>query len=235
MYKNTFLLSVIIIAFLSIVSCENTQHSESAKKKQAIKQQAPKKQHPKKEKPLSGLSEATAGQIFAEYAKNHLENRVVIITTHGNIELELFDDTPIHRANFIHLAKHHLFDDAVFYRVIQDFVVQGGNSDNATLQYKRSNLGGYTLPPELHAHHKHVKGAVAMARGYDDNPEKRSAPFSFYLVHAQSIPHLDGQHTVFGKITKGMEVMEKIANLPTDDGNWPIEDVYIKTVKIVEE
>jgi peptidyl-prolyl cis-trans isomerase B (cyclophilin B) len=153
----------------------------------------------------------------------------------GDIEVKLYEDTPLHRANFIRLIKTGRFDDAEFYRVVSGFAIQGGNPSAA----KESFL----IPAEFNPNHFHKKGALAMARFDEGNPERASSSTEFYIVHGgryteedlrddeaehgiKATPkqreayttiggnmELDGKYTVFGEVTKGIEIVDKIASI----------------------
>lgn len=164
--------------------------------------------------------------FLTEYGKENPENRVRIITKFGNIEVMLYRDTPLHRANFIMLVKKGYFDNTFFHRVAPGFVIQGGNSDNLATPRKRSEIGDYLIPSEFDAGHKHTYGAFSAAKYSEQNVSKASSPFEFFIVMDKNgTPHLNNDHTVFGRVTKGMEVAEKIAQVKTGQSEWPIDNV----------
>lgn len=166
--------------------------------------------------------------FLTQYGKENPENRVRILTSFGNIEVELFRDTPLHRANFIMLVKEGYFDNTFFHRVAPDFVIQGGNSDNRATSRKRAEIGNYLIPNEFDAGHKHIYGAFSAAKYSEQNVSKASSPFEFFIVIKEGgTPHLDNDHTVFGQVTKGMNVAEKIAEVETGQSEWPIDNVEI--------
>lgn len=203
------------------------------------------------------LTSANCAEVLTAYAAEHTERHVVIETRLGQITLELFDDVPIHRANFLYKVKSGYFDATEWVRLVPDFIVQGGNSEEPLPQQLRALLGKHTLPAEFRPHHVHHRGALAMSRSYENNPKKRSASYDFYIVVGRKItprelfqleqegavytdeqkriyreiggtPHLDGEHTVFGQVVDGMEVVEALSKQPTDNVNWPLERVGIK-------
>lgn len=174
--------------------------------------------------------------FLTQYGAENPETKVLITTTHGDIEIELFKDTPLHRANFIYLVKQQYFDDTFFHRVVPNFIIQGGNSDIVSTPRKRNKIGNkYLLPAEIIPSRNHTYGTISGAKEYRENPDKKSAPFEFFIFLGPqtSTSHLEGNYTVFGKVTKGMEIVEKIAELPADDGDWPLQNVYI-TAKILQ-
>ena len=197
------------------------------------------------------------------------ETHVVMETTMGTIELKLYEETPLHRDNFIKLVKENAFDSLLFHRVIQDFMIQGGDPDS-----KHAAPGvllgegdrPYTLPAEFRLEQGiyHRRGVIASAREGDDvNPEQRSSAMQFYIVWGKifddegldkvqerldqrtngsvrltpemrkvyktvgGTPHLDGQYTVWGEVVDGLDVVDAIQRVPTDDNDRPLEDVRI--------
>lgn len=169
--------------------------------------------------------------FLTEYGKNNPETQVKITTNYGSIIIQLYKDTPLHRANFIYLVKQRYFDDTFFHRVVPNFIIQGGNSDHLKTSKKRNMLGpNYLLPAELNSGRKHTYGTVSGAKEYRENPDKQTAPFEFFIFLGpdRNAAHLNGNYTIFGKVIQGMEVVEKIANLPADEGEWPKQNVFIK-------
>jgi cyclophilin family peptidyl-prolyl cis-trans isomerase len=181
------------------------------------------------------LSDDNVMEFFLEYDKNHKENKVRIFTDFGEIDILLFENTKFHRSNFIYLSKKNYFQNTQFYRVINNFVIQAGNSDNRKISQKRKKIGRYLLPNDLNKGHTHKRGMVSMPSSLVDNPYKMASPFEFFIVQKKDgAHHLDGDYTVFGKVTKGMDTVDKIASRPTDNRDWPIDNVYIKKVEIIE-
>jgi cyclophilin family peptidyl-prolyl cis-trans isomerase len=246
---------------------------------------------------------------------------VTIKTNQGNMIAILYDETPKHKANFIKLAKEHYFDSLLFHRVIEGFMIQGGDPDSKKAQ-PGQNLGmggpGYTVDAEINPQFFHEKGALSAARlGDQQNPAKASSGSQFYVVQGRIIlpqdldvlridqgklnagfrqimqnpankplidslntiymagdmpgyeravfslvprienetgmkifkevseekikayttvggaPHLDGDYTVFGKVINGLDVIDKIARLPRDNSDRPLEDIRM-TVTVEE-
>ncbi len=174
--------------------------------------------------------------FLTEYGKKNPENTVLINTRFGDIEIELFKDTPLHRANFIYLVKQHYFDETFFHRVVPNFIIQAGNSDLVSTQKKRASLGKeYLLPAEIIQGRVHEYGTVSGAKEYRENPDNRTAPYEFFIFLGpkSSTAHLNGKYTIFGKVTKGMDVVEEISKLKADDGDWPLENIYI-SAKVIK-
>jgi len=174
--------------------------------------------------------------FLAEYGKKNPETKVLITTRFGDIEIELYKDTPLHRANFIYLVKQHYFDETFFHRVAPNFIIQAGNSDLVSTQEKRAALGkSYLLPAEIIPGRVHEYGTVSGAKEYRENPDNRTAPYEFFIFLGpkSSTTHLNGKYTIFGKVTKGMDVVEEISKVKADDGEWPLNNIYI-TAKVIE-
>ena len=181
------------------------------------------------------LSDDNVMEFFLDYDKNHKENKVRIFTDYGEIDILLFENTKFHRSNFIYLTKKNYFQNTQFYRVINNFIIQGGNSDNRKISQKRKNIGRYLLPNDLNKGHTHKRGMVSMPSSLVDNPYKMASPFEFFIVQKKDgAHHLDGNYTVFGKVIKGMDTVDKIASRPTDDRDWPIDNIYINKVEIID-
>jgi peptidylprolyl isomerase len=241
---------------------------------------------------------------------------VVLKTTYGNITLLLYDETPIHRDNFIKLVKSGVFDDITFHRVIKNFMIQTGDPETKTGYVKPASdtLSSYTIPAEFKPQLFHKRGALAAAReGNDVNPEMRSSGTQFYIVQGTvmtdetltqaqerirnnkkqalfiqtikqitdsnsiaavklseaqiqekaslrlfeklasetqytipenqkaiykttgGVPRLDGTYTVFGEVTEGMDVVDRIAESKTNEKDKPLEDIRIIKATIVKK
>jgi cyclophilin family peptidyl-prolyl cis-trans isomerase len=220
---------ILIFGFLCLNSCKDIPNKPS--KKIIIKQV--NKNEPKLKKEVFLLNDKNAIPFFFNYEKKNKENQVRIVTDYGNIDIQLYKDTPYHRANFIFLTKKKYFDGEYFHRVVKDFIIQGGNSDNRSTSKKRRAIGKYLLPPDTKKGHKHHRGVVSMPSSEIENPYKLASPYEFFIVQKKDgAYHLDGDYTAFGKVINGMSVVDKIANLKTDKREWPIENVRFKTVII---
>ena len=160
-----------------------------------------------------------------------------IITSMGVIKVKLYADTPKHRENFAKLALEKYYDGTLFHRVINGFMIQGGDPLTKDAANKpRFGTGGpdYTVPAEFVPEHVHKKGALAAARRGDAvNPYKESSGSQFYLVQGDA-RFLDGEYTVFGETIEGLDVIDKIAAVQTDARDCPLQDVKIVTVKLAE-
>ena len=143
-------------------------------------------------------------------------------TNHGAIELELYDeDAPKTVANFVKLAGGGFYDGVVFHRVIPDFMIQGGDPTGTG-----TGGPGYTFEDEINPH-PIARGALAMANaGPDTNGSQ------FFIVTAEACPWLDGKHTVFGRVSGGMEAVDEISGVEVDPGDKPRADVVIERVEL---
>jgi|TARA_B110000977_G_scaffold200747_1_gene292414 cyclophilin family peptidyl-prolyl cis-trans isomerase len=175
-------------------------------------------------------------EFLVDYGKKNPENTLRIITDYGSIDLLLFKNTKFHRANFVYLAKKKYFNNTQFYRVISNFVIQGGNSDDRITLKKRQAIGKYLLPNDYDKGYKHDRGMLSMPSKNIENPYKKASPFEFFIVQQKGgAHHLDGDYTVFGKVIKGMEIVDRIAAVPTDASDWPLQNVFIKDISIIKQ
>ncbi len=143
-------------------------------------------------------------------------------TNHGAIELELFDaDAPRTVENFRSLAADGFYDGLIFHRVIPGFMIQGGDPLGTG-----TGGPGYTFEDEINQH-KVVRGALAMA-----NAGPNTNGSQFFIVTAEAAPWLDGRHTVFGAVTAGMDVVDRIEATSTGARDRPLEDVTIERVEL---
>jgi len=197
----------------------------------------------------------------------------VLETTEGTIRIRLFDDTPLHRDNFVRLCNEHFYDSLLFHRVIKDFMIQAGDPLSRHAEPGASVGEGdadYTIEPEIRTpQHYHRRGMVAMAREGDEvNPERRSSGSHFYIVWGKTFssndlkdiqlrldtltnnqvkltpeqindyrkiggtPLLDGQYTVFGEVTQGLDVVKRIQKTMTDDYDRPVDDIRILRTRV---
>ncbi|MDG1778557.1 MAG: peptidylprolyl isomerase [Flavobacteriaceae bacterium] len=189
----------------------------------------------KKTEPHFLLTDKNVMEFFLEYDKKHKENKVRISTDFGEIDIQLFEATKFHRSNFIYLTKKKYFNNTQFYRVINNYIIQGGNSDDQKTLNKRKKIGRYLLPNDHKKGFKHDRGMVSMPSSAVANPYKMASPYEFFIVQQRGgAHHLDGDYAVFGKVIKGMNVVDKIAAVPTDKGNWPQTNVYINKIEIID-
>ena len=226
--------NLLVICFL-IYQCDHKTATPNAKEeRKPTKVEVKKEIEPKVEKTWDSLNANNVEPFFREFGKQNKQSIVEISTKFGKIKIRLYEDTPIHRANFLFLTKIKYFDTTVFYRVAKNFVIQGGNSDHFYTIKQRKKYGNYQLKPEFRRNRRHKYGALAAAREWENNPNKLSSPFQFYIVHKKSgAHHLNGEHTVFGEVISGFKTMDRISEVKVGPDEWPISDVHM-TIKILE-
>ncbi len=145
-------------------------------------------------------------------------------TNKGSIAVELFDeDAPRTVENFLTLSRDGFYDSVIFHRVIKGFMIQGGDPEGTG-----TGGPGYTFEDEINQH-RIVRGALAMA-----NAGPNTNGSQFFVVTADEAPWLDGKHTVFGRVTEGMEAVDAIESVETGAGDRPVEPVVIERVEIDE-
>lgn len=211
------------IAILAMVaSCMCSCTSRSGKKAAA-------------EAELNGSNQTTTEMERMKMAEPEFE----MVTSHGTMKLKLYSKTPKHRENFTKLVAEKYYDGMRFHRVIEGFMIQGGDPysrDTAQINMWGQGGPGYTVPAEFVNEYWHKKGAIAAARKGDmANPRKASSGSQFYIVHDENnCLHLDGQYTIFGEVTEGLEVIDRIAGVATDPYDRPYEDVLIISIKALD-
>jgi cyclophilin family peptidyl-prolyl cis-trans isomerase len=148
---------------------------------------------------------------------------VTLTTTEGPVTIELFDeDAPKTVSNFKELASQGFYDGLIFHRVIKDFMIQGGCP-----QGTGRGGPGYTFEDEINPH-KVERGKLAMA-----NAGPNTNGSQFFIVTIDAAPWLDGKHTVFGEVTEGMDVIDRIEGTETDRNDRPVEEIRIESVQLV--
>ncbi|MBQ1567193.1 MAG: peptidylprolyl isomerase [Erysipelotrichaceae bacterium] len=160
-----------------------------------------------------------------------MENiRIRITMDNGKeMEAELYPETaPLTVENFVSLIKERFFDGLIFHRVIKGFMIQGGDPTGTGMGGSKNKIKGEFLSNGFVNELKHTRGVLSMARAMDPN----SASSQFFIMH-QDAPHLDGQYAAFGKITKGIEVVDEIADVETDFRDKPLKEQKIKTIELI--
>lgn len=222
---------LILIVFI-VLSCQNNEVNKKIVKKIKTKPKIISKIEEKRN--YEKLSEKNAIPFLFEFSKKNKENKVRLETEYGNIDILLYENTNIHRANFIFLTKEKYFDGTIFHRVVPNFIIQGGNSDNPKTMLKRSKIGKYLLPPDSRKGNKHHRGVISMPSSEMDNPHKLASPYEFFIVQqSPGAYHLDKDYTAFGKVIKGMDIVDRINQEPTDNRETPHKNIYIKA-KIIK-
>ena len=207
------------------------------------------------------ITNSNVKEKLTTYGEENPENKVVIYTKYGNLKFTLYKSTPLHRANFIMLAKKKFYDQTLFYRIIDNFMIQGGNSDNQEVNSRMNEIGAYWIPNEISSSRFHKKGALAMAVSPEEQRfGKKSSAINFYIIEGRKMnssyfkskekegktftqkqkdvymtkggaPHLDGNYTVFGELTSGFSTLSKISRLKTDKYDWPTKDCFIDSIR----
>ena len=224
--------------FLLFMSCEDKQSKKTTKQDQTIetsdKKVEKKTTTSEPEREFPRLDTKNAMEFFLQYEKENKENKVRMTTDFGVIDILLYDKTKFHRANFIFLTKQKYFNDTQFYRVIDNFMVQAGNSDDKKTARKRAKIGKYLLPKDTKRGFKHDRGVISMPSSEIDNPHKLASPYEFFIVQQRGgAYYLDGDYTIFGRVINGMDVVDKIAAVATDEADWPLKNIFIRNVEII--
>jgi cyclophilin family peptidyl-prolyl cis-trans isomerase len=213
---------VIVLLYMGLISCES--------KREVVTQE-------------------NLREVLARYGKANPETEVLIETNMGNMRIKLYEDTPLHRANFVKLIKEGQYQDADFYRVFYQFMIQGGSPGN---QYS------YRIPSEFNKKYFHKKGALSMAREDENNPNLESSSTEFFIVQggrytdyqvdeeSQNLGlmltqeqrkiymekggymSLDQQYTVFGEVIDGFDVIDKIASVKVYNEDKPVKKIPFK-------
>ena len=181
------------------------------------------------------LTEENAIDFFFKYQQDLKADKVKITTRFGSFVVELYDNVPYHKANFIYLTRKGYFKDTQFHRIVKNFIIQGGNSDDAKTGKKRSDIGRYLLPPDTRKGYKHHRGTISMPSSEINNPHMLASPFEFFIVVTDpGSYHLDGEFTPFGRVIEGMDVVDKINSQPIGKGDWPVQNTYIQDAVVLE-
>ena len=229
-------LAILILGVLILFNqCANTKKKTSktevdTKQMELEKDSASKKDaEVKEEKSTLLLNDQNAIPFFFEYQKANLEDKVRISTRFGDIDIQLYQNTPYHRANFIYLTKKEYFNGSTFHRVVPGFIIQGGNSDRRETAKKRSKIGKYLLPPDTRKGNKHHRGVISMPSSEIENPHKLASPYEFFIVkQSPGAYHLDGSYTAFGKVIKGMDVVDQINKQKVDNREAPLTNIHME-------
>lgn len=200
------------------------------------------------------ITQENLKEVLTRYGKENPETEVIIETSYGNMRIRLYDETPLHRANFIKLIKDGHYENGEFYRIFYQFMIQGGDPDH---QFS------YMVPAEFNTKYIHKRGALSMARQDEDNPKRMSSSTEFFIVHGGKYADyqvenettnlgltltpeqrdiymteggymsLDQQYTVFGEVTEGLDVIDKIASVKVYEQDKPVKKIPF-TIRVVE-
>ena len=234
MNKKTIIYSLLLVG-MGMAGCGESSNDRFQKAyNQALARQNKNTGTDKKvEAPSLGvaINSQNAKEVLTGYGQENPEKLVLISTRLGNIKIRLYEDTPLHRANFVMLTKKKFYDEGEFSRVVKDFMIQGGDSDQRKMKIPR-----YLIPMEVTPKYFHKKGAIAMAK---NDTEAGSSSHYFYIVQGVKltdpqldaiekeftlkltpaqrtaykqvggVPQLDGKYTVFGEVVGGLDLIEK--------------------------
>ena len=193
---------------------------------------------------LNLITNSNVKSKLVKYGQINKEKNVIIKTIYGDIHIRLYDDTPLHRANFIMLAKKKFFDSTLFYRVINNFMIQGGNSDKDNVFQKMAKIGFYRVPSEISTNHLHKRGALAMAvkEQYYKDPSKKdlsSSPYNFFIVQKGPITdkYMDKLELTYKiKIPKKNRIVyNKYGGNPHLDNEYTVFGEVIKGMSVVDK
>ena len=157
---------------------------------------------------------------------------VILHTNVGDIKLDMYKDMPVTAGNFVKLAKEGFYDGVIFHRVIEGFMIQGGDPTG-------TGMGGpgYNIEDEFVKGHSNVRGTISMA-----NTGRPNTGGSQFFINTNDNGYLDKEnpstpyaHPVFGQVVEGMDVVDKIQKVPTNRNDKPLKDVVIETAEVIEE
>lgn len=205
-------------------------------------------------KKVTEIDPQNVREELLRYGESNPEKEVLIETDYGNMRIRLYEETPLHRANFIKNIKEGVYEEAEFYRIYYQFMIQAG------IYPKELN---YNIPAEIDPRFIHKTGAVSMARSDENNPELESSPTEFFIVHGapyadyqveQEMENLgltltaeqkaiymnpggymslDQQYTTFGEVVEGFEVIGQIASVKVHNEDKPLRKIPVKNIRIL--
>lgn len=230
--KKSLLIILPVLAFLAFTACNN----QSSKNE--------KKERPQLKKEVASQQAASAKKSPAKAEANVAKHQKALISTkYGDITVLLYDDTPKHRDNFIKLVKDGFYDGTLFHRVMEGFMIQGGDPDSkgAAPGVRLGNGGpGYTIEAEFRPEHIHKKGALAAARQPDAvNPEKRSSGSQFYIVQGKPVtaPQLNQMAKRTGAFytPEQIKTYQEIGGTPFLDNNYTVFGEVIDGMDVIDK
>ena len=189
--------------------------------------------------PTEPVSTTTSGSAVKNDMTRTLENQTdlfkdysgaIIKTTKGNIEVKFYPESPITVNNFMNLAKSGFYNDTKFHRIIKDFMIQAGDPLTKEADTSVYGTGGpeYRFADEFN-NHKLVEGSLAMA-----NAGPGTNGSQFFIVTTTETPWLDGKHTNFGEVVKGLDVVKEIEAADTNARDLPLQDIVVKSIELVK-
>ena len=224
-------LIIFLVISTTLLFCERNRIEKKEKIKIGFEEKVTKKKINNflSKEPKIILTDKNVIDFFYNYNKQNTYNKVKISTSFGEIIISLFDETPYHKSNFIYLSELGYFDNTYFHRVVPNFIIQGGNSDNIETSKKRKLIGKYLLPVDAKNNIRHNRGIVSMPSSEINNPYKLASPYEFFIVQKKSgAYHLDGKYTPFGKVIKGMDVVDLINTQKIDKREAPLNNIKMK-------
>ena len=200
-------------------------------------------------KKIETVTKENQVDVLTRYGQAHNENEVTIETSYGTMKIRLYEDTPLHRANFIKQINDGHYEKGTFYRIVPKFMIQGGD---------KNKQFDFLLPNEIKPNHYHKRGAIAMAHYDEGNPNNDSSPTEFYIIQGQLYTEedvafeeqerklkmtpeqkrdymtvggefsLDGKYTVFGEVIEGFDAIDKIASEKVIGEDRPLKAIPFK-------
>lgn len=240
--KNFFLFFLSLTLMLVLAGCTrqrveyksdtfSPEQTDNSKLSDELKTKKGESQTNQNNKQETNMEEKQTTSSDSKIDLSYLDkySSAILKTSKGDITIEFFaDESPITVNNFLKLAEDTFYDGTTFHRVIKDFMIQGGDPLSKDDDPTNDGTGGpgYKFQDEFNSH-KIVSGSLAMA---NSGPNTNGS--QFFIVTADATPHLDGKHTNFGKVTKGMDIVDKIKNIKTGPNDRPVENVVIKSIKL---
>ena len=248
-YKTAIVLCTVIYSFVCCDDDYPTQLELKPSKKSTITvQQVDTTNNSNNEKISANISNLITSKNvvdkLTQYGKEHKESIVEISTKYGKIRLRLYEETPLHRANFIMLVKKGFFKNTLFYRVIRNFMIQGGNSDRDNVFHKMAKIGSYRVPSEINEKYVHKRGALSMAvqEQYFKDPKrfnKNSSPYNFFIVQKGKISdnYMNRLEEIYSiKINESKrKIYRKYGGNPHLDGDYTVFGEVILGMNVVDK
>lgn len=189
---------------------------------------------------LPRLHHKNVKKALTAFGKQNPETLVLLKTRLGTMKIKLYEDTPLHRANFLQLVKRGYYNGTVFHRVVKGMIIQGGNLDNSIIKDKKNEVGFYRVPAEMKPGlHYHKKGALASPRRDEGNPEKMSTPFEFYIVQGTTLRSAEVQALgVQNQITytpSQLQAYTTLGGTPHLDGLYTVFGEVIEGLDVIDK
>jgi cyclophilin family peptidyl-prolyl cis-trans isomerase len=208
-----------------------------------------------KKKETIPVTKDNVREVLTAFGKANPEHEVLIETEYGNMRIRLYEETPLHRANFIKHIKEETYEDTEFYRIFYQFMIQAGIYPKEL---------GYTIPAEYNKKYIHKKGALSMAQAEENNPNHESSASEFFIVQGSvynesqvendvynfkldltpeqkqtyinvgGYMSLDQVYTVFGEVVEGLEVIDKIAEVKVYEQDKPLKKIPVRLTVVAE-